>query len=544
MTNLEAVTENNAASYATSRDGRVDLFFKLVRDIGNVPVALKASKQNGLSKTSNNPAISYHELHSQLFGLIDQSWSTDKLDTMRILFNWRDCREGKGDYWGFLHALVHIMDIGYEWFAANLECVPHYGRYLDLVILWHILGSRLHFSPNNKNYTNARKLIIEFLAERLRTDLKFLHSDAVEATKDISLLAKWLPTEGGRWDVPDAKYLEDSPSYEYKDSFCVEFCKVLFNSAGDSLSTGLLKKYRTDYLVSLRRRIDIIESKLVKRAYSEVDYAKTPSVAMKKYRKAFHRNDEERITAFLESVKKGEVKIKADQVYPHDLVREYINDPHSSKEDGVIEAQWKALKEKVAETGAFKNSLIICDVSGSMNGTPMEVAIALSLLGMLDNQVITFSESPKLHKIPQGSLRKQVSNIMNMSWGYNTDLVKVFDLIFDLAETNPAVRELKRLFIFSDMQFDKADAAAATHLDLIRYRYREKGLRIPQIVFWNLRGGTRDVPARENDQGVLLYSGYSTNLLKSILDDSFITPLMIVREMCDSQRYSLVSEPK
>jgi hypothetical protein len=544
MTNLEAVTENNAASYATSRDGRVDLFFKLVRDIGNVPVALKASKRNGLSKTSHNPAVSYHELHSQLFGLIDQSWSMDKLDTMRILFNWRDCREGKGDYWGFLHALVHIMDIGYEWFAANLECVPHYGRYLDLVILWHILGSRLHFSPNNKNYTNARKLIIEFLAERLRTDLKFLHSDAVEATKDISLLAKWLPTEGGRWDVPDAKYLEDSPSYEYKDSFCVEFCKVLFNSAGDSLSTGLLKKYRTDYLVSLRKRIDIIESKLVKRAYSEVDYAKTPSVAMKKYRKAFHRNDEERITAFLESVKKGEVKIKADQVYPHDLVREYINDPHTSKEDGVIEAQWKALKEKVAETGAFKNSLIICDVSGSMDGTPMEVAIALSLLGMLDNQVITFSESPKLHKIPQGSLRKQVSNIMNMSWGYNTDLVKVFDLIFDLAETNPAVRELKRLFIFSDMQFDKADAAAATHLDLIRYRYREKGLRIPQIVFWNLRGGTRDVPARENDQGVLLYSGYSTNLLKSILDDSFITPLMIVREMCDSQRYSLVSEPK
>ena len=544
MARVEAVTENNAPSYITTRDGRVDLFFKLVRDIGNVPKGLsKGKKTRKALEDQPSAGISYRGLHSQLFGLIDESWSVNKLDTMRILFNWRDCRGGKGDYWGFYHALVHIIDIGYEWFAANLECIPHYGRYLDLVILWHILGSRLRFSPNNQNHKNARALILLYLVERLKTDIELLRSSADGSSKDISLVAKWLPTEGGRWDVPNAKYLEDWPSYEYKESFCVEICKILFSSTGDSLPTEFLKKYRTEYLVPLRKHIDLIETKLVKRTYDEIEYAKVPSVAMKKYRKAFYRNDEDRIKAFIDAVEMGEAKIKSDQVYPHDIVREFMSSEPRA-DDALMEAQWKALKEKVARTGAFKDSLIICDVSGSMEGTPMEVAVALSLLGMYDNQVITFSQDPCLHSIPEGSLRDQVRTIMEMPWGCNTDLVKVFDLIFELANQKPEIRNLKRLFIFSDMQFDSACNDSSTHLDLIRKRYRKNELQMPQIIFWNLRGRTTDFPAREDDKGVLLYSGYSPALLTSIIEGSAVTPLQLIRQLCESERYSLVREPK
>ena len=535
MSFAEAFGENSAPSLISTRDGRVDLFFKLVRNVVKIPIALKGAKGE---VPETNP-ISYNEEHSLLFGLIDSSWSVSKLDTMRILFNWRDCRGGKGDYWGFYHAMIHVIDIGYEWFAHNLDCIPHFGRFLDLVILWHLIGVRLVLAPNNENYRSARSLIVNYLVERLKTDEELLSGDV---KKDISLVAKWLPTEDGRWDVVDPKYLDNTKTGSYKDSFCKSFCKALFNVAGD-VTTEHLKKYRKEFLVPLRSHINIVESHIVKRSYEELDYSKVPSVAMKKYRKAFDRNDDERFKAFLEAVKRGDKEIKSDQVYPHDLVRIYMTQTRSADPDAVIEAQWKALREKAQATGAFDNCLVVCDVSGSMCGTPMEVAIALGLLGMNKNRVITFSEDPQLHTIPDGSLQSQVMNMRSMGWGMNTDIVKVYDLVLNLMKEEES--RIRRIFIFSDMQFDVAicNSGQRTHFEVVRDRFTQAELEMPQLIFWNLRGNTRDFPVRHDDEGVLLMSGYSPSLLQSLVDGDIPNPLALVSEIVNSERYSIVKDP-
>ena len=526
--------ENLAPSLLTTRDGRLDLFFKLVRDIAHIPSGLRKRKKLIDEREGATP---YHMQYAALFGLIDGSWSISRLDTMRILFNWRDCRGGKGDYWGFYHAIIHVIDIGYEWFAANLECIPHYGRFLDLVVLWHLLGSRLVMSPNNQNYINAQSLILNYLAEKLRTDQQLLQG---ESKNDISLLAKWLPTEGGRWDVPEAKYLEENPKYVNTLSFCKEFCRVLF-SRSTAASADDLKRYRKEFLVPLRRHIDIVESHLVERRYTDIEYSEVPSVAMYKYREAFKSNDSERFTAFMEKVKSGESKIKYSQVYPHDLVRVFLNS-YCLTEDEVVEAQWKALKQKIQETGAFKDCLVVCDVSGSMEGTPMEVAIALGLLGLHNNKVITFSKDPRLHDIPEGSLRSQVDNIRRMDWGMNTDIVKVFDLVLDLSKRERS--KIRKLFIFSDMQFDEAvGQEQKTHMEIIRQRYAEADVVMPQIIFWNLRGETMDFPVRQDEQGVVLLSGYSPSILTSIVDGELPNPLKTLIGLINGNRYALVKEP-
>jgi hypothetical protein len=530
--------ENFAPSLITTRDGRLDLFFKLVRDVAHIPSSLVSGRHQKGNPVNHESSTAYHMQYAQLFGLLDGSWSVSKLDTMRIIFNWRDCRGGKGDYWGFYHALIHVIDIGYDWFAANLDCIPHYGRFLDLVILWHLLELRRIMAPNNQNYINAQTLIMNFLVEKLKTDKQLLDGEVKE---DISLLAKWLPTEGGRWDVPDAKYLQEAPTGDYKASFCAAFCKVLF---GREATAGDLKKYRKEFLVPLRKHIGIVESRLVKREYKEIEYSQVPSVAIKKYRKAFDRNDEERFGNFIEDVKSGKTKIKHSQVYPHDLVREYMYEIHTEL-DEVIEAQWKAIKEKVEASGAFKDSIVVCDVSGSMAGTPMEVAIALGLLGQYRNKVITFSANPKLHDIPQGTLKAQVDNIRGMEWGYNTDIVKVFDLVLDLSKQGGS--PIRRLFIFSDMQFDEAissdSSQHATHMELIRKRYANADITMPLIVFWNLRGNTNDFPVKQDDNGVVLLSGYSPSLLTSLVDGEIPSPLTIVLDIVNSKRYALIKEP-
>jgi hypothetical protein len=90
--------------------------------------------------------------------------------------------------------------------------------------------------------------------------------------------------------------------------------------------------------------------------------------------------------------------------------------------------QWKSYVAKLQKSGKLSSAIAVCDVSGSMNGEPMEVAIALSLLvselaaepykGLL----ITFSEKPQLHEIKGSSLVEKVEDIKDMAWGMNTNL--------------------------------------------------------------------------------------------------------------------------
>lgn len=44
-----------------------------------------------------------------------------------------------------------------------------------------------------------------------------------------------------------------------------------------------------------------------KKQWSEINYKSVPSIANKKYSKAFLRNDEKRGTEFIESVSKGDI---------------------------------------------------------------------------------------------------------------------------------------------------------------------------------------------------------------------------------------------
>ena len=68
------------------------------------------------------------------------------------------------------------------------------------------------------------------------------------------------------------------------------------------------------------------------------------------------------------------------------------------------------------------------DVSGSMSGTPMEVAIALGILvseitsPSYANRCLTFSARPEWVEIdPSMSLEEKVHQVQSAPWGMNTD---------------------------------------------------------------------------------------------------------------------------
>jgi hypothetical protein len=492
FSNLE-FTENGAVSLQSTMDDRLNLFFKTVRDVGS---------------------FTDESLNQDLYNLIDKSFSVSPLDTVKILMNWRDCRGGKGDHRGFLVAFAYLSNHYSEWFYSNLHLLHEYGSYLDYVKLWHLVDN-----------IETKKAIMDLLVDTLKNDIVSL-----EDNSSVSLLAKWLPSEKYKWDRYN------------NNKFVYELCRSFFRIR--RVDNNHLKMLRKQVIAPLRNQIKIVESKMCSKKFDEIEYEKVPSVAMNKYKKAFRKNDEDRFNDYLSSVSKGEKKINSSQVYPHDLVRQYLSGG-LMKPDEVIEAQWEEIKKKTQETKPFDKSIVVCDVSGSMDGTPMEVAIALGLLGLYDNKIITFSEHPSLYHVPEGTLYEQVRKVSSMPWGYNTNFTRVMDLVIGLSARN-SEDAIKRIFIFSDMQFDVAVGphnVTDTHFHILTKRFRDAGIEMPQIVFWNLRGDTKDFPVEHDARGVVMMSGYSPALLTGLLEGKEVTPLQIMMNIINGTRYNLVQSP-
>lgn len=58
--------------------------------------------------------------------------------------------------------------------------------------------------------------------------------------------------------------------------------------------------------------------------WKEIPYERVPSICFKTNKKTFEHWDKERLTEFLASVKRGEKKINAGALKPHELVKEAL----------------------------------------------------------------------------------------------------------------------------------------------------------------------------------------------------------------------------
>ena len=327
------------------------------------------------------------------------------------------------------------------------------------------------------------------------------------------------------------------------------------------------KQYRKTLTTPLRAYVKIVERYMCAGEWEEIDYSKVPSCAMKRLKKAFEKNDQERFSEWKTELIAGNTTVKGGQLFPHELVHE-VRTKYCS--DAVCEGQWKVLEEQASKMGSLADALAVCDVSGSMSSwgyqhearkprpafTPMDVSMAISILighvvkGPFHNHIITFHETPTFHLLPDGSFFNRFKSLSGASWGNNTNLQAVFDMILAQAKRHSLVPEdlPKRVFIISDMQFDSALSVGYgkpkndTNFEAIEKKYNESGYVRPQIIFWNVNGGSSDYPVTVDKQGTAMISGFSTAVMQAILDGSEFTPLSIMRSTLDSERYRPVVE--
>tara|TARA_B000000565_G_scaffold127827_1_gene96499 strand:- start:199 stop:738 length:540 start_codon:yes stop_codon:yes gene_type:complete len=169
----------------------------------------------------------------------------------------------------------------------------------------------------------------------------------------------------------------------------------------------------------------------------------------------------------------------------------------------------------------------------------MGLYIAERQRGQFKNMFMTFSSRPELQHLTGDNVVENMHQLQMADWGMNTDFRLTFMELLDYARMYNVSQELmpEIILVFSDMEFDQADRAN-TDYEWLDKLYAQHGYKRPQLVFWNLNARPGNVPVTVDDNGTALVSGYSPNILRTVLSDD-MNPYQIMLDTVDVDRYTL-----
>lgn len=540
-----------------------------------------------------------------------------------LIFNKRDIIDGGGERDLSYQMMIEI----YHYYPLTVKkllklFVFEYGSLLDLNKIACLIVEELQQidkqiaiekeAQNEKPDQNqplpksiSDKLATKEKLKELTSAITDIYVEAFECSSHETLAGKWAPRQG--------------KSVDRITNLSVKIAEKLFppgilegdnNKARSQKKNISLKLYRQKLTIL---NSDSTEAKLCAKEYEYLaeNLQKMPAKALSQYRYALldvwkygqksgnrrkkggHQEEKEmlrksllKMTADAIAEPKKEF-IKAKTLQPYELIRDIYKNQYidSYEVNPVHEAQWEVLKAKVKEAGRLQNTIVMADVSGSMQGIPMEVSISLGILiseiqtGCWANRLLTFAESPCWFKIPTTTdLKAKVKAIGGMDWGGSADLEKALEMILNLAVTNKVPKKdmPQNFIILTDMDYDEAlnqpvydfnsntySDPPALKMDQFRLKFREKGYEMPVIILWNLKSkeirkeeyqgppqkgfGLEDssqaTPSGEG--GVITMGGFSSSLFKSILqgtdlDLTKMTQTDMILENLSKPRYESI----
>ena len=454
----------------------------------------------------------------------------DEIALANLLYT-LDIRNGKGERALFKSYFSALIEMNKDYAIQILPYISELGR-------WDYVFEGIG--------TEIEENVYELIRAYLMMDIKNYNEN-----KPVSLLAKWLPS---------------IKTHNKKNYFAVKLAKKL----------NLTEKEYRKILSKLRDSLNIVEKHITNKEYEKIEYISVPSKAMVKYKNLFFTKDEVRFKEFIEELKDSK-KAKYDNLFMNDFAKMYLDNlmkiginyfyertikeacrllfnnfflkdleensqillQNFKNEKNLINTMWK----KQSKIEFDKNVLVIADTSGSMEGTPFETAISLAIYISQNNKseewrnkfIIFSSDCIEYSYDKDAEFTDIIDNIPLIA--ENTNIDKVFKKILnDSIEKN--LPQLDEVIIVSDMEFDmvqdKKDMSNFKHWksEFAKYNYE-----LPKIIFWNVARNVESFPVTKLDYGTCLVSGYSKNILKSIIEIENFDPIDVMLKTLEEKNY-------
>ena len=441
---------------------------------------------------------------------------------LKCLFYIRDVRGGQGERRFFRVVMKDLAKFDTAAARRNLKFVPEFGRWDDLYVF---VGTPLEADA------------LQIMKDQLALDVE---------CKTPSLLAKWLKSE-------------NTSSVE---------SRRLGNITREFF--GMSHKQYRKTLSILRERINVLERLMSEGRWDEIEFDKIPSKAGMKYKNAFARHDLERaknenVQTYADFAKDNTKKVNAKALYPYECVHEALNimgnqqcwnsRGHYVALDDTQRLMTNKYWDNLADyfNGATFNGIALVDTSGSMSGTPIEVAISLGLYcaeknqGAFANHFISFESNPHWIETSGVDFCDKVYRITGAEWGGSTNVEAAMDLILNVAKQNGCSQDEipQNLVIISDMEFNYCVTSNNygrgnvndTLFEKIAAKYRANGYEMPHVIFWNVNARQANIPMLGNGN-VSFVSGFSPSIFETIMSGKTGYDLMM--EKLDSERYAQI----
>lgn len=548
--------ENQHCEYGWSSQDRqeqmVQLFFQLVRT-NSEQIQVIQQKFRDILKSialSKDDADETRKLHESI--------------VVRMIYQTRDIVSGKGEY-----ALAYMMLLTlYEFFPQlalrTLETFVHldgkqpYGSWKDM----KYIAYQCKTVNMDENHEIVQKCVDLINAQINRDD---------ECTDDaaFSLCAKWVPREGSK---KHSWFFRRLAKDFFKDADFMKTANISKVSCRGGITMAEKKcymKYRR-ILANLNRRLDTVQIKQCGNTWRTIDHNKTTSITLSRNKKAFlnvNKMDEERsplpdriqcaenFKAYIERQIKSGKELKGKNVGLNDFTNQakkiLKDDKTLSAEADLLNSQWRSNSSK---NGALGKMIAMVDVSSSMEGDPMNAAIALGIRvaekSMLGKRVLTFATVPSWHILDgKEDFISMVDHLQRAKWGQGTNFYEALKLILDALmekQVPPEETEGMILAVFSDMQINEADNSFANKsmMETVQAMYQSVGYTCPHILFWNLRS-TSGFPCLSDKHGSSMMSGFSPSLLNLFCEKGMaalenITPWSTMLDLLDDERYNII----
>jgi len=407
-----------------------------------------------------------------------------------------------------------------------------------------------------------------------------LRKDYNNCGEDITLVSKWIPREKSSFG-----WMYEVLATQYFNNY-MESCK------NDDSKKRAILKCKTQYrsiLATLNKRIDTLQIKQCTHRWADIDFNKVTSISMTNQKKAFlnvdikdnrkvrfdSNNDRIQCAAnYKEHIKKSMcsgVEVKGKRVSMVSFTKEAVqilnrlcfddNDNENVEiEKKSLNSQWR---DNSSQNRTLGKMVAMVDVSDSMEGDPMNVAIALGIRiaekSVLGKRVMTFSSKPEWVDLEQcDGFVDCVSIIKNSGWGMNTNFYAALDMILEEVQEKQLSKtdvEDMVLVILSDMQIDAGDKSDKRVMyEVMQGKYAEAGTRIcgepyspPHILFWNLKNRANGFPCLSSEPNLSMMSGFSPALLNMFCEQGMealkdSTPFNMLEKSLNGERYKIMGD--